>query len=127
MKLCATVFAFHHIPIAMSGIDGTAIRAAACAAVMARNSASHAEWRRMRCPSGTSPVGVAMVLLRVADLLRRRGVLQLLQETRVHLELRDLHHAHLNRIDVGRGGGLGGRTDAARREIPSPESRGGLG
>jgi hypothetical protein len=50
MKLCETVFAFHHKPSAMTGTDGAKSSNAACTTANPTSSASRGECRKMLLP-----------------------------------------------------------------------------
>src|SRR5437879_766273 len=51
MKLCETVFAFHHNPTATSGSEGTRRSNAPCSTANPMSNASHGECRRMPSPA----------------------------------------------------------------------------
>src|SRR5262245_45581724 len=101
MKLCATVFAFHHRPIAISGMDGNTTRAQACRRESATNTPSLAHTRGTASDRARTTVVEASFM---TALLRPGSLLQREHEALIRLQagvLRgQLRHAVVNRIDV---------------------------
>src|SRR4051794_4369508 len=70
MKLCETVFAFHHNPSATSGTDGATSNNAPCSTAPPTSNASFGEYRRMPLPMAARSLPVFMA----------RGEIQLLPD-----------------------------------------------
>src|SRR5262245_66605261 len=108
MKLCATVFAFHHRRIAISGMDGTTARAHACAMDSATKMPSLAHTRGTAIGRARTAVVVSFInrLLRAGSLLQRED--EPVVGAEIHVIGPHLRDAVVNRVDVRIARGLGG-------------------